>query len=137
MAIVEVAVLLVAVAFAVLVAYLVPTLIQLKKTIGEADELLTKMNAELPLLLKEMRATSENLNALAEHARSGIEHASGFLHAIGSVGDTVQQVNDVVRSTSGTLAMHLAGIAMAGFKAISSVLKDRFQKDEGGESHGG
>jgi uncharacterized protein YoxC len=137
MAIVEVAALLMAVAFAVLVAYLVPTLIQLKKTIAEADELLTKMNAELPLLLKEMRETSENLNALAEHARDGIEHASGFLHAIGSVGDTVQRVNDVVRSTSGSLVMNLASMAVAGFRAISSVIKDRFQKEEGGDSHGG
>jgi uncharacterized protein YoxC len=135
MVIVEFAVLLGAVAFAVLVAYLVPTLIQLKKTIAEADELLTRMNAELPLLLKEMRATSENLNALAEFTRDSVEHAAGFFHAIGSVGDTVQQVNDVVRRTSGTLAMNLASVAVAGFKAISSVLKDRFHKEEG-ESDG-
>ena len=136
MTIVEIAVLLIAVGFAVLVGYLIPILIQLKRTVAEADELLTKMNAELPLLLKEMQATSENLNALAELARSGVEHASVFLHALGSVGDTVQQVNDVVRSTSGSLVMNLASVAMAGFRAISSVVKDRFQKEEGGESNG-
>ena len=129
MTIVEIAVLLIAVGFAVLVGYLIPILIQLKRTVAEADELLTKMNAELPLLLKEMQATSENLNALAEQARSGVEHASVFLHAIGSVGDTVQQVNDVVRGTSVSLVRTL-------FRAISSVVKDRFQKEEGGESNG-
>jgi uncharacterized protein YoxC len=137
MTIVEIAVLLIAVGFAVLVGYLIPILIQLKKTITEADELLTTMNAELPLLLKEMRETNESLNALADHVRSGVEHASGFLHAIGSVGDTVQQVNDVVRSTSGSLVMNLASIAIAGFRAVSSVVKERFQKEEGGDSHGG
>jgi uncharacterized protein YoxC len=134
MTIVEIAVLLIAVGFAVLVGYLIPMLIQLKRTVAEADELLTRMNAELPSLLKEMRETSENINALVEHARDGVEHASVFLHAVGSVGDTVQQVSRVVQGTSGNLLTNLASV-VAGFRAATAVVKDRFK--EGGESNGG
>jgi hypothetical protein len=72
---------------AVLVGLLVPLLIQLRKPVAESEHLLIRMNAELPLLLQEMRATTENLNALVEHARGGVEHAAGAL------GDTVQRVH--------------------------------------------
>ncbi len=53
-----------AVALTVLVGSLVPLLRQLRKLVAQSEYLLVHMNAELPLLLKEMRATTENLNAL-------------------------------------------------------------------------
>ena len=58
-------------ALAVLVGSLVPLLIQLRKPGAESEYLLARMNAELPLLLKEMRATMESLNALVEHGVMG------------------------------------------------------------------
>jgi hypothetical protein len=47
---------------------LVLLLIQFRKPVAESGYLLVRMNAELPVLLKEMRATTENLNMLVEHA---------------------------------------------------------------------
>ena len=81
--IVEIALCVGAGAFAVLVGLLVPLLIQLRKPVAESEYLLVRMNAELPLLLKEMRAATENLNMLVEHARGGVEHAAVLLHAAG------------------------------------------------------
>lgn len=69
MTIVEMAVLLVAVAFAVLVGYLVPMLIQLRKTVTESKQLFATMNEDLPPLIGELRAMSRNLNDLTEQAR--------------------------------------------------------------------
>ena len=58
-----------AMAFAALVGGLIPLLVQLRKPVAESEHLLTRMNAELPLLLKETRAEMENVNSLIEHAR--------------------------------------------------------------------
>jgi uncharacterized protein YoxC len=135
--VVEIAAIFVAVAFAVLVGYLVPTLMQIRKTVAESEQLLARMNAELPSLLKEVRTTTENLNALAEHTRDGIEHAAVFLHAVGELGETVQQVHETVRGRSGSLLVNLASM-MAGFRAATAVVKERLHKDkEGGEFNGG
>ena len=134
MTIVEIAAILVAVAFAVLVGYLVPVLIQTRKTIAESEHLLAKMNADLPSLLTELRSMSQNLNDLAEQARSGIEHASVLLHAVGEVGESVQQVHNVVRGSSGTLLTNVASV-VAGFKAATQVMRDRYRKE--GEPHNG
>ena len=135
MTIVELAAVLAAVAFAVFVGYLVPVLIQTYKTVAESQQLLAKMSHDLPPLLGELRAMSQNVNVLAEQARGGVEHAAVLLHAVGEVGESVQQVHNVVRGSSGTLLTNVASV-VAGFKAATRVMKDRF-REEGGSHNGG
>lgn len=135
MTIVDVAVLLAAVAFAVLVGYLVPVLIQLRKTVAESEQLFATMNQDLPPLIGELRAMSHNLNDLTEQARGGVEHAAVLLHAVGEVGESVQHVHDVVRGSSGSFVNNVASV-VAGFKAATQVMKERF-REEGGHHHGG
>jgi uncharacterized protein YoxC len=135
MTIVEMAVILVAVAFAVLVGFLVPVMIQVRKTVVESEQLLAKMNHDLPPLIGEIRAASHNMNELTKQARGGVEHAATLLHAVGEVGESVQQVHDVVRGTSGSMLTNVASV-VAGLKAATHVMKERFQK-EGGHHNGG
>jgi len=135
MTFVEMAAILVAVAFALLVGYLVPVLIQVRKTVAESEQLLAKMNNDLPPLIGELRAMSHNVNDLTEQARRGVEHAAVLLHAVGEVGESVQHVHDVVKGSSGTLLTNMASV-VAGFKAASQVMKERF-REKGGDHNGG
>ncbi len=135
MTIVEIAAILVAVAFAVVVGYLVPVLVQLRKTVAESEQLLAKMSADMPALVSELRSMSQNLNELADQARNGFEHAATLLHAVGEVGESVQQVHNVVRGSSGTLLTNVASV-VAGFKAATRVVKERL-REEGGHHNGG
>lgn len=135
MSLVEIAAIFVAVAFAVLIGYLVPVLIQVRKTVAESEQLLAKMNADLPALVAELRAMSQNLNDLTDRARNGVEHASVLLHAVGEVGESVQQVHNVVRGSSGSLLTNVASV-VAGFKAATQVMRDRY-RNEGGPHNGG
>jgi uncharacterized protein YoxC len=135
MTIVEIAAILVAVAFALLVGYLVPVLIQVRKTVAESEQLLAKMNNDLPPLIGELRAMSHNVNDLTEQARRGVEHAAVLLHAVGEVGESVQQVHDVVKGSSGSMLTNMASV-VAGFKAATKVMKERF-REEGGHHNGG
>jgi len=135
MTIVEMAAILVAVAFAVLVGYLVPVMIQVRKTVAESEQLLAKMNNDLPPLIGELRAMSHNVNDLTEQARTGVEHAAVLLHAVGEVGESVQQVHNVVRGSSGAMLTNVASV-VAGLKAATQVMKERF-REEGGHHNGG
>lgn len=131
---VEIAAILIAVAFAVLVGYLVPLLIQVRKTVAESEQLLSKMNTDMPALVSELRAMSQNLNDLAEQARGGVEHAAVLLHAVGEVGESVQQVHHVVRGSSGALLTNVASV-VAGLKAATQVVRERYRRE--GEPHNG
>lgn len=135
MTIVEIAGLLVAVAFAVMVGYLVPVLMQVRKTVAESEQLLAKMNTELPALVVELRAVSQNLNEVTSQAREGVEHAAVLLHAVGEVGESVRQVHHVVCGSGGTLLSNVASM-VAGVKAATHVVRERM-KHEGGTHNGG
>ncbi len=126
----EIAALIGAVAFAALIAFLVPTLLQLRKTTEELAQVLGKLNAELPTLLGELRTMAQNVNTLTDRAKSGVEHASTLLHAVGDVGDTVMQVNNLVRGSSGSMMGNIMSV-IAGFRAASSVVKDRLHSQRG------
>jgi uncharacterized protein YoxC len=132
--IVEIAVCVGAVALVVLVGSLVPLLIQLRKPVAESEYLLVRMNAELPLLLKEMRETTENLNALVEHARGGVEHAAVLLHAARTLCDSVQRVHETVQGTSRSFLVNLASM-VAGFRATTGIVKAHIHR-EGGTVNG-
>jgi uncharacterized protein YoxC len=131
---IEIAALVAAGAFAVLAAYLVATLVQIRKTAARAEELLAQLNAELPPVLQEVRAATANVNVLAEDARDGVQHASVFLHAVGDLGDTVQHVRGLVQGRGGSLIGNLTSV-VAGIKAATAVVKDRLRR-EGGDPNG-
>ena len=135
MTIVEIAAILVAVAFVVLVGFLVPVMIQIRKTIGESEQLLAKMNDDLPPLIGEIRAISHNMNEATKQAREGVEHAAALLHAVGEVGESVQHMHNVVKGSSGSMLTNVASV-VAGFKAATQVMKNRF-REEGGHHNGG
>jgi uncharacterized protein YoxC len=124
---IEIAGIIAALAFAVLVGYVVYTLIQVRKTLVELQVVLIHMNSQLPPLLKDLRLMTENVNALSEQARDGIEHASVFLHAVGAVGETVEQMHGLVKGQGEGLASKLFSV-VAGVKAASAVVKERFSK---------
>ena len=132
--IIEIALCVGAVALTVLVGSLVPLLRQLRKPVAQSEYLLVHINAELPLLLKEMRATTENLNALVKHARDGVEHAAVLLHAAGTVGDTVQRVHETVQGTSRSFLVKLVSM-VTGFSATAGAIKTYIHR-EGGAING-
>lgn len=131
----EIALCVAAVVFAVLVGALVPLLVGLRKPVAEAESLLARVNAELPLLLKEMRETTASLNTLVEHMREGVEHAAVLLHAAGALGDTVQRFHERMQETSRSLLVTLASMG-AGIKATTAGLRRRSHRGEGGTVNG-
>ena len=113
---------------------LVSLVIQLRTPVAESEYLLAQLNAELPLLLKEMRATTEHLNALIAQAQGGVEHATVLLHAAGALGDTVQRVQQMVGGTSRSVWVSLASL-VAGLKATTTVVTSHIHRE--GERHNG
>lgn len=131
MTMLEVAALIVAVAFAALVGFMVPVLLQARKAVAEVEQSLVRINTELLPLLKEMRTTMANLNELAEKTRDGVDHASILLHTAGEIGESVQQFHDMVRGTGGTLLRNVVNMVFAGIQAATSAFGRR-AKGNGG-----
>jgi uncharacterized protein YoxC len=122
---IEIAALIVAVAFAALVGFLVPVLLQARKAVAEAEQSLVRINTELLPLLNEMRTTLANLNELVEKTRDGVDHASVLLHTAGEIGESVQQFHDMVRGTGGSLLRNVVNMVFAGIQAATAAFGGR------------
>jgi uncharacterized protein YoxC len=120
--IVEIALCVVMAAVAVLVSSLVSLLMQLREPVAEVEVLFAQMNAALPLLVKEVRAASENLHAVVDQTRQGVEHAKVLLHAAATLGDTVHWFHKTMAGASRSLLINLTR-RVAGFKAMMGVVK--------------
>ena len=124
----------IAIAFVLLVGYLVPLLIQARRAVAESQQFLARMNHELPPLIAELRSISRKLDDLADQARGGVQHAAVLLHAAGQVGESVQQVRNLVRGSRGSVVANLVSL-MAGVRAAKDAVKGRMK--EGGIHNGG
>jgi uncharacterized protein YoxC len=134
----EIAVGVIAVAAVVLVAFLVPVLIQLRKTTEESTRLLRRINEELPLLFKEATQAAQNINQVATEMRVGAARARVLGEAIGEIGQTINHVHGVVRGGAGSLLTNLSSL-LAGFRAAYGVFKHKASSShhqEGGPSNG-
>ena len=131
---VDLAAIIIAVAFVVLVAYLIPTILQVKRTIAQSERLMAQLNDELPVMLNDIKGTGENIRTMTDQARLGVNRAAIFLNAVGEVGQTVKQVHGVVRGRGGSIFIGISSL-LAGLKAASSAVKQHVHR-EGGNTHG-
>lgn len=127
---IELAAVIIAVALVVLVGFIVPTVIQVRKTATQAEQLLSQVNAELPGILKEIKQTNENVRAMSDQAHEGMGRATVLLHAIGDVGETVNQVHGMIRGQSASLAKNVVKL-LGGVRAVLLSIKERAQQREG------
>jgi uncharacterized protein YoxC len=135
----EIAVGVIAGAAVVLVAFLVPVLIQLRKTTQESTHLLRRMNEDLPVLFKEATQAAQNLNQVATELREGAACARTLGEAIGEIGETINHVHGAVRGGASSLVMNLTSL-LAGFRAAYGVFRHKASSShhqEGGSSDGG
>ena len=69
--------------------------------------------------------TMANLNDLAEQARDGVDHASVLLHTAGDIGESIQQVHNMVRGTGGSLLRSVVNMVFAGIQAATTAFGGR------------
>jgi uncharacterized protein YoxC len=134
---IEIAVGIIALAAVVLVAFLVPVLIQLRKTADESERLLRRMNEDLPVMFREATQAAVNMNQVASEMREAASRARVLGNAIGEVGETINQVHGLVRGGAGTLLTNV-GSLLAGFRAAYGVFTQKAEThQQGGSSNGG
>jgi uncharacterized protein YoxC len=119
--IIEIELGLIAAAALVVFFFLVPVLIQLRKTIEESERLLKNLSYDLPLLIKEATGSAQTFNRVARDVRESTERAKVLGEAMGAIGDTVNQVHGAIRGGATSLWINTSGL-FAGVRAAVNVL---------------
>ena len=108
--IIEIEIGIIALAAIVLVAFFVPLLIQLRKTVEQSER-----------LIKEATGTTQVLTRVASDVREATERAKVLGQAMGAIGDTVNQIHGAIRTKAASLVLNATGL-VAGVRAAVHVL---------------
>ncbi len=127
---IEIAAVIIALAFVALVAVVIPTVIQLRKTVRQSEQVLSQVSAALPKILLDLKQTNENVRVLSAQAREGVNRVSVLMNAVGEVGETVNQVHGVLRGQGASFVKKAFGV-LTSLRTVAHTVKNRAQKKEG------
>tara|TARA_B100000315_G_scaffold258674_1_gene311647 strand:+ start:8897 stop:9304 length:408 start_codon:yes stop_codon:yes gene_type:complete len=121
--------------FAVLVAFLVPVLHQLRKTAKESELFFRQLNTKVDPLFDEMTEAASNCNDISGDVKDGVSRASHLFTALGKVGNSVDTVHHLVRGNAFKIVVNVASL-IAGLRAATETMKKRADANKGGGSNG-
>ncbi|WAA11742.1 DUF948 domain-containing protein [Fervidibacillus halotolerans] len=98
---------LVAIAFTVLVVYLISTLKTLSKTLEQISKTLGQAETQLKEVTEEAGKLLKKTNALAEDIQEKSEKLNTVVNGVQEVGKTIYQFNDSLQSFSGNVKNEL------------------------------
>ncbi|MBA3967859.1 MAG: DUF948 domain-containing protein [Nitrospirales bacterium] len=124
---IEVAVVLVVVAFVILVISMVWTMIEIRRTAHQAGQFFVQLNRDVPHILNNFHGTSQNVRVIADEAKVGVTHALVLFHAVGDVGHTIGTMHNTVVWQAKRLGNRV-DMVMAGMRAVfQSLHRHSFQ----------
>ena len=129
------------IAIFIVAIFLVPALLQLKKTLKSAERFMDDMDLsikslvydEVKPLVKSINNTMDEVEGIVKTARSSVEKVDAVVESLSAVGGTVKAINNLVDTkVKGALvdiAAYLVGIKV-GIGTFVESIKSRSKKKE-------
>ena len=128
MEIIAIAAAVIAVTFIVLVAFLIPALIEVRKAAVSVRVYVTDVDSQMQPILKELRELTANLRIFTDAVASRSDEVKSFMVSLGDTGRNISKINVVVGEVAGLLcrsSLWLTGLKAAGQYAVGRILKKR------------
>jgi uncharacterized protein YoxC len=119
---------LIAITFAILAAFLIPAVIEIRKTVIALREFTVNAENELKPILHELQNTLTELKGLAGATAARADEVRSFTEALGETGKNLRTINSVVGTVAGLLAntsVWAVGAKAAGKMILESLSKKR------------
>jgi len=105
----------------ILIAFLVPAILQIKKTAKAAEDFLRTTQESLNPLLKELQETVEKTNQIAAKVDESVSNVQQLTKAVGEAGAIVSDINGLVRKIQMFFSVTTSSVG-AGVKTALGVL---------------
>ena len=128
MEIIAIASVVIAITFIVLVAFLIPALIEVRKAAISVRIYVTDVDSQIKPILKELRELTANLRVFTDAVASRSDEVEAFMESLGDTGRNISKINIVVGEVAGLLcrsSLWLTGLKAAGQYAVGRILKKR------------
>lgn len=119
----------VAIAMIVLVAILVPLIMELRRTATAVRGFVERMEADLKPTIAELNRTLADVQVLTEGAAEKVEDIKCFMSAVGETGRGLRTISTVVGGAAGALTK--SSLWLTGAKVAGSFMMDKLMKKRG------
>lgn len=117
-------------AFIVLVAYLIPVILQIKRTAKAAEDFLLTTQASLNPLLKRLQETVEKTNQVAANLNESISNVQHLTKAVGETGAIVDDINRLIRQIGQFISVSTSSFGVALKTALSVLSQGLIKKGD-------
>ena len=117
-------------ALIVLVAYLLPVILQIKRTAKAAEDFLRTTQESLNPLLKKLQETVDKTNHIADKLDESIGHVHHLTKSVGETGAIIDDINQLIRQITSSISVITSNFGV-GFKTALSVLTQGIIKKGG------
>jgi uncharacterized protein YoxC len=129
MGIIPLAVMIMAVALAVLVAFLIPTIIEIRKTVAAARELIANTDSELKPILREVNEALADVRVVTHGVAEKVDEVTSCMEAVGDTGRNIKAINAAIGGVAGLVGS--SSVWLTGAKTAGRFVIDRFSKKRG------
>lgn len=117
-------------ALIVLVAFLIPVILQIKRTAKAAEDFLLITRESLNPLLKKLQETVEKTNQIAEKLDESISNVQHLTKSVGETGAIIDDINRLIRQIGTFMSVTMSNFGV-GIKTALSVLTQGIIKKGG------
>ena len=118
-----------AIALILLVAFIIPVLIEIRKTVVTTRETLATIETDLRPVLKELRETLADVKAITGEVTERADNIKEFMEAVGDTGRGLRTINSVIGTVAGVVSR--STLWLTGAKVAGSFIMDRITKRRG------
>lgn len=127
--ILNIAAVIVACSMVVLVFFLIPLILELRRTATTVRETIERMEAEIRPTIAEVNRSLADLRILTDGAAEKVEDIKCFMSAVGETGRGLRTITTVVSGAANALTT--STMWLTGAKVAGSFLMDKFIKKGG------
>ncbi len=128
---INLAVVVVAITAVAIAAFLIPALIEIRKTAISLRQVSERAESEFKPILQDLHKTLSELKILVEGAATKTEDVVSFMEALGDTGHNLRTINHVVGAVANVLASSSAW--MVGARVAGKVILERLLTRRKGE----
>jgi uncharacterized protein YoxC len=130
MTFIEISVAVVALAFVVIAWFLVPTILEVRRTCVALRETLERTSAELQPTFRDLQQAAADLRVVTDSVAGRVEDVEVFIAAVGDAGRNIRTINTIVGSVTSLAGK--SSVWMTGAKVATSYLMERLLKRKRG-----
>ena len=130
MSLMEIVLIIIAVASCLLVVAMIPTLLTIKRTAATVGELAVMVRSELKPTLQELTGVLAEMKTVSGGVAEHTDDVRRFMTALGETGDNLHTINRSVNVITGVL--NTTSVWSTGAKVAGKYLFERYLKKRGG-----